>query len=432
MGYIIPEPIADFFDIIILGEGELVVPQVMAVLDSDLNRNQKLTECSKIEGVYVPNIYGTPQYNDDESVEEWDIDPIRKTHIPSIDINDGFYSTSEKTTGHNIYYSIEAGRGCQSKCNFCSIAWTCGKYRETSPANLKKTIQSIQNKTGKENISLTLSAPDSAGFKCSKEFSEILYNHNVRNRFASVKLNSLKENIDIVLSDPTIKLRIGIEGYSERLRKAMGKPLTNNEIIEGMQFLIDHDMFNFQFFMISGLPGENEEDFKEFNTLLNELGEIESPKTTGGTWLNTITFTNFNISPHSPCQWFGSKFSQASYDFYNTQIKNSFYPCMIPKIWPTKNKAPFFLESILLTGNRKLTYFLLSYYKKKNILQKIRTDKERYNVYHKLLSNIGYNPNIVSQDKSLDYNFCWDFIEQEIPRKVIVKRHKRIREELKI
>jgi len=259
-----PEPIADFFDVIVIGEGELVCPEIARIVRGNLSKRAKLEAISELEGCYVPILYDQPEYDDEETVYH-NIPDIHKTHIDSIDINDGFFTAVPGVAGHSDIINIETARSCKGKCNFCSIAWTCGKYSETTPENIENILKNISDiRESNEKLKVTLSAPDSAGFKYSKEYADILESYGVRNRFGSVKFDTLKENLSLTESDPTMKVRIGIEGFSERLRKAMGKPISKEQFCEGMETLLDAGIFNFQFFMILGIPTEREEDYEEF------------------------------------------------------------------------------------------------------------------------------------------------------------------------
>lgn len=301
-----PEPFADFFDLILLGDGEELLPNFITAYQQvrTANRQTKLKHLAQVPGVYVPSLYQVTYDSPDGKITS--IEPIiaeipAKVHKQTYRGNTLSASTvvTEKAAWENIFM-VEVVRSCPEMCRFCLASYLTLPFRTASlEASLIPAIEqglSITNRIGLLGASVTQ----------HPEFSELLdylskpEYEDVRLSIASVRTNTVTVQLAETLAKRDTKsLTIAIESGSDKVRKIINKKLENEEIIQAAINAKIGGLKALKLYGMVGIPGEEPEDLEATLALMKQL-----KKAAPGLKL-TFGCSTFVPKSHTPFQWFG-------------------------------------------------------------------------------------------------------------------------------
>ncbi|MEA5521561.1 radical SAM protein [Limnoraphis robusta] len=301
-----PEPFADFFDLILLGDGEELLPNFITAYQQvrTANRQTKLKHLAQVPGVYVPSLYQVTYDSPDGKITS--IEPIiaeipAKVHKQTYRGNTLSASTvvTEKAAWENIFM-VEVVRSCPEMCRFCLASYLTLPFRTASlEASLIPAIEqglSITNRIGLLGASVTQ----------HPEFSELLdylskpQYEDVRLSIASVRTNTVTVKLAETLAKRDTKsLTIAIESGSDKVRKIINKKLENEEIIQAAINAKIGGLKALKLYGMVGIPGEEPEDLEATLALMKQL-----KKAAPGLKL-TLGCSTFVPKSHTPFQWFG-------------------------------------------------------------------------------------------------------------------------------
>ncbi|MFY7807049.1 MAG: B12-binding domain-containing radical SAM protein [Limnoraphis robusta] len=301
-----PEPFADFFDLILLGDGEELLPNFITAYQQvrTANRQTKLKHLAQVPGVYVPSLYQVTYDSPDGKITS--IEPIiaeipAKVHKQTYRGNTLSASTvvTEKAAWENIFM-VEVVRSCPEMCRFCLASYLTLPFRTASlEASLIPAIEqglSITNRIGLLGASVTQ----------HPEFSELLdylsqpQYEDVRLSIASVRTNTVTVQLAETLAKRDTKsLTIAIESGSDKVRKIINKKLENEEIIQAAINAKIGGLKALKLYGMVGIPGEEPEDLEATLALMKQL-----KKAAPGLKL-TLGCSTFVPKSHTPFQWFG-------------------------------------------------------------------------------------------------------------------------------
>ena len=301
-----PEPYADFFDIILLGDGENLLGDFIDTYKKVRNadRETQLKTLSQVPGIYIPSLYAIEYITPDGEIKS--INPIL-TEIPPI-IQKQTYrgntlSTSsvvtEKAAWENIYM-VEVVRSCPEMCRFCLASYLTLPFRTASLENsLIPGIErglTVTNRLGLLGASVTQ----------HPEFIELLdyisqpkYD-NIRLSVASVRTNTVTVKlVETLVKRDTKSLTIAVESGSEKVRKFVNKKLDNHEIIQAAINAKVGGLSSLKLYGMVGIPGEAAEDVDATIKMMENV-----KKAAPGLRL-TLGCSTFVPKSHTPFQWFG-------------------------------------------------------------------------------------------------------------------------------
>lgn len=301
-----PEPFADFFDIILLGDGENLIDSFIdayqEVRKSD--RATKLRHLAQVPGVYVPSLYTVNYHSADGAIKS--IEAVDK-EIPS-EIQKQTYRgntlsastvVTEKAAWPNIYM-VEVVRSCPEMCRFCLASYLTLPFRTASlEGSLIPAIEkglTVTNRLGLLGASVT-QHPE---FEALLDYLSQPKYHDVRISLASVRTNTVTEKLAQTLANrDTRSITIAVESGSARLRQIINKKLTNSEIIQAAINAKAGGLKGIKFYGMVGLPGEEIEDVEATVAMMQEVKKAAS-----GLRL-TLGCSTFVPKSHTPFQWFG-------------------------------------------------------------------------------------------------------------------------------
>lgn len=321
-----PEPYADFFDFIALGDGEELLPEVGLVLEegklAGLSREELLLDLAQIPGVYVPRFYDMAP---DGSVHPNRSDvPLRilrrvATPIPAYSI--GLVPYVE--TVHDRL-TIEIRRGCTRGCRFCQPGMLTRPARDVEPEQVVDAIEQGMRATGYNEFSLlSLSCSDYLALPAvGVELKNRLKDENISLSLPSQRVDRFDEDIaHIIGGTRPMSITFAPEAGTQRMRDIINKGLTNEELLRGIKTAYEQGWNKVKLYFMIGLPGETDIDVLGIAETLRWLRRECSQQGRRRLDFN-ITISNFTPKPHTPFQW--HSVSTAEFERKQTLLKDAF------------------------------------------------------------------------------------------------------------
>lgn len=312
-----PEPMADFIDLFVIGEGEELDLEVLRLFRKakagGWSKQEFLKKCSAIGGVYVPSLY-EPEYNDDgtlASISMKDGAPEIVTKRIVEDFENSYFPTNPIVPSMEIVHdkvTLELFRGCVRGCRFCQAGFAYRPVRSRSAEKLaQQGIESLKN-TGYQEI--TLSSLSTSDYRGLPELCDGLLEW-CEPRSVSLSLPSLRaDNFSMDVMSRVQKVRrsgltFAPEAGSQRLRDAINKNITQDDLLQSCRVAFEGGWNGVKLYFMLGLPTETDEDVLAISDLsLKVLGvwkEYSSNKKRGVRI--TVSTSCFVPKPHSPFQW---------------------------------------------------------------------------------------------------------------------------------
>lgn len=315
-----PEPLADFADMILLGEGEEIMQEIMELYKkhkkANYSKKEFLLEAAKsIEGVYVPAFYGV-SYNDDNTIKT--VSPLY-ADIPSKikkriikDMDSAFYPENLLVPNIEIVHGrimLEIFRGCTRGCRFCQAGMIYRPIREKSIEKLLELADKTFKATGYEEMSLSsLSSSDYS--KLGELLDELNEKHS--SNMTSISLPSLRlDNFSVEMAEKVQKVKksgltFAPEAGTQRLRDVINKGVTNEDLMETAHKAFSNGWNRIKLYYMIGLPTETYEDLdgivKMGYDTLNVHKTINNGKIHPRTAI-TMSSACFVPKPFTPFQW---------------------------------------------------------------------------------------------------------------------------------
>ncbi len=312
------EPLADFFDIMELGEGEMQILEVCRVVEegrkAGLSRAQILKNAAKIGGVYVPSLY-TPVYKEDGRIERIDVDEAAPSVVTKAIVKD--FSSQPLPVNFIVPMigavhdraQIEVLRGCVRGCRFCQAGFIYRPMRERSAEVLNDAAKQLCANTGYEELSLTsLSTSDHSQLETLLD--DLLC--WTPERHINLSLPSLRiDNFSDSLLEKTTRVRksgltFAPEAGTQRLRDVINKNITEEEITRTCKLAFDHGYTSVKLYFMMGLPTETMEDIKGIADTAQRIVDLyyaNPNKPKGKSVQVSISVACFVPKPHTPFQF---------------------------------------------------------------------------------------------------------------------------------
>lgn len=426
-----PEPVADFFDAILIGEGEIAVLQMAkAFLDAAENgscsKEDVLKRWQTIEGVYIPGLYTPRPLKINENIHVIIPEPnktgqrgetgnagfparIRKAVVP--DLNQARFPDSPVLPfGKPVHdrLRLEIARGCTRGCRFCQAGMIYRPARERSLGTLMGLCESAYASTGYEEISL-LSL--SSGDYCAIEpLLEALMNRFSQEKIAvslpSLRAGALTPNlVNQIKRVRKTGFTIAPEAGTKRLRAIINKNISEEEIFASVRTAFDLGWQVVKLYFMIGLPFETEEDREGMVDLVHRLVKLV-PK--GKKYRLNVSVGTFIPKPHTPFQW-APKMPPDKCLYVIETLKNRMKHPGIQFKWHDPRVS--FLEGVFARGDRRLSEVLVLAYEKGCRFDGW-SDYFRYDAWMDAFHAAGCDPAAISErPRDPDEPLPWDHID---------------------
>lgn len=302
-----PEPYADFFDFVALGDGEELLPEIGLVLEEGkvkgLNREALLVDLAQVPGVYVPQFYdmaadGSVHRNRPDVPERI----LRRVADPMPEFSVGLVPYVQ--TVHDRL-TIEVRRGCTRGCRFCQPGMLTRPARDVEPEKVVSAIEKGMRETGYNEFSLlSLSCSDYLALPAvGMEIKNRLKDENITLSLPSQRVDRFDENIaNIVGGTRKSGLTFAPEAGTQRMRDIINKGLTNEELLRGVYTAYEQGWNKVKLYFMIGLPGETDQDILGIAETIRWLRQ--ECRLEGRRRLDfNLTISNFTPKPHTPFQW---------------------------------------------------------------------------------------------------------------------------------
>ncbi len=344
-----PEPLADFIDAFVLGDGEEAIEEIIETY-KNYGRNGILKALTKIPGVYVPSLYKVNYKEDDtlERVERKEEGIPERIEKRVVNLENSHYPLSPLVPLVDISQNrlnLEIQRGCPHSCRFCQSNAVYGPCRIRSKKRLLEIAEASLRSTGYDEISLTsLSTTDYPGIEGL--IGEFLARHGKNH--TSISLPSLRPDrfsLDMAIQIQKVRktgLTFAPEAGSERLRKLIGKEISHEQFISAISQAYEAGWRLIKLYFMIGLPTEQEDDIEAIIELVKE------PRNRHKNLNFNITIAPFVPKPHTPFQWLPME------KLAELRRKKDYLCRRLPAQIKGHTVESSFLEAVFSRGDRRL------------------------------------------------------------------------------
>ncbi len=304
-----PEPVAEFLDLVVVGEAEPIVPALIdALLEQTVtSRTELLARLCHIPGVYVPSLY-MPRYDgarlDSVAVAAGappQVQRVWATELDSQPTGTRIHAAQAEFGGMHL---VELSRGCPRGCRFCAAGFIYLPYRARSLEAIKQQVDTALE----EHRRIGLVAAAVGDYDGIGELCRHILDHGGEVSVSSLRIDGLdNEMIDVLAASGHKTATLAPEGGSQRLRDVIRKGISEAQILEACERLIARDILNLKLYFIIGLPTETDDDLDELVALVETIRTrvVERAKQNRRLGEITLSVNPFIPKPWTPFQWCG-------------------------------------------------------------------------------------------------------------------------------
>ena len=443
-----PEPLAEFFDIFYIGEGETQYRNLIDLYKEcrsrKTGRREFLRRAAMLPGMYVPQFYSV-EYNEDGTIRSFGPTDER---LPSVirkevemNVTDTYYPLKPvvpfiKITQDRVVLEIQ--RGCIRGCRFCQAGQLYRPVRERDVDTLKRYALEILKNTGYEEISL--SSLSSSDYSQLPELVDFLIEECGR-QHVNISLPSLRIDafsLDVMSKVQDVKkssLTFAPEAGSQRLRNVINKGLTEEAILKGSALAFESGWTRVKLYFMLGLPTETPEDIRGIAELSNKIAAvffdtIPKEKRVNGK-VQIVTSTSFFVpKPFTPFQWARQCTKEEFLDkAYQTRsaISEQLNQKSIKYNWHEADASV--MEGVLARGDRRLSEVIRKVYEKGSFYDAWSEyyDNERW---LQTIEECGLSVDFYAHRERLaDEILPWDFIDSGVTKEFLLKEWEKAKRE---
>lgn len=426
-----PEPLADFFDAVFIGDAEDLIVDLLRIVragrKAGKSRKEILTDLAGLpEGLYVPEFYEV-EYSDaglvtgiERSVEETP-DRVASAKIPHLAAEN--YPVKPVVPLVDIAqdrFAIEVFRGCTQGCRFCHAGMVYRPVRERDPQDIVNQAMSTLEATGQEDIAfLSLSTSDYTGLGDSMVgLKDYLQARKVSVSFPSMRLDTFTNEIaSYAKQQKKSGLTFAPEAGTWRMRRVINKLISDDDLRESVSIALREGWKTLKFYFMLGLPTETEADLQGIVDMIKEVLEMARPY--GGVKVN-VTLSTFIPKPETPFQWE----LQDDKDVIQQKIDYLMDRLRIKNVKASYRDPRYSeIEGVLSRGDRRLSQVIFNAWQAGAKFDSW-SDYFDYDLWQKAIADAGLDGDFYLRERDLDEVLPWDHIDNKLLKKFL-KRERR-------
>lgn len=389
-----PIPYKDFFDFMIIGDGEQLNTNVVTILADNKNKpkDEILKLLAKLNGVYVPTLNQKKIVKNSCKIENCVYTPILS--------DDAFFKDM---------FIIEISRGCANCCGFCMASYLNLPVRFAPYENIIEAIDLGLQYTNKIAL-LGAQVSIHPKFKqiCEYIAQKVQKNPEIEMSISSLRVDAVDDAmIKTLVSAHQKHVTIAIEAGSERLRKVINKNITEEQIKHTVETARLNGLKGVKIYAMIGIPTETQEDLNEMIRVAKELKQANKG------FDISFAFSSFIPKPHTPLQWCG-RFSTKELEKRQNFLQKEFHKIGVKTSFSSIKWD--YWQTVLSRGDDKISDFIIDVYKNGSKLGAFKkAAKDKFNPDDYALRNFNVNEAL-----------SWDIIDLPPSKEVLVERHKKL------
>ena len=413
-GSVNPEPIRDFIDIFVIGDGEEIIIQLMEKIKKYKQQNYKRDDIlrhlsSPKDGIYVPKYFQKNEYviaNKIKSLskENYSIKPL----VPIKEI------VQDRL-------SLEVQRGCTAGCRFCQAGMIYRPIRERPYSELAKYTKDALKNTGYETVSLlSLSTTDYTGLRPYFSLTKKYFNdNNISVSLPSLRLDSFNSKIvDDINNQKKSGITFAPEAGTQRLRDVINKNITEEDLFSSVKVALENNYKTLKFYFMIGLPTETDEDIAGIVDLIKRISTMS--KSYGRIRIN-VSISTFIPKPLTPFQWEKQLLPEETdriIHYLKNELKNTKVKLM------TNDPYESLIESVVSRGDDKLNLVIYDVWKNGGKFD-AWSEKFDKDLWLNALKKYDIDPLKYTSEKNINDPLPWDFIDFGIKRDFLIEEREK-------
>jgi radical SAM superfamily enzyme YgiQ (UPF0313 family) len=300
--YINPEPLADFVDLMVIGDGEEAINEYLDLAHDTLEqpRQEHLRQAAQLPGLYVPSIH----------LQQYAVTAMPPRKITDLARHPAYTSVLTDDTEFSATMLIEMTRGCPWKCRFCTVGYVYPKFRQLPAETVLGLVAAQQERdhaaghAAVGRVGLISSA--TGDYRHLATVVPGLVDMGVSISISSLRMDRMPEVlIDGMARSGVRSCTVAPEAGSERLRQLIRKQMTEADILQGVEMLLERGMRNLKLYSMIGLPTETDDDLHELLALVFKIWERmkRHGRARGALGTLTLSVNPFIPKPATPLQW---------------------------------------------------------------------------------------------------------------------------------
>lgn len=431
-----PEPMADFMDLFVIGEGEEMNNELLVLFRQakleGWGKHDFLVKAAQIQGVYVPSLYDV-DYNPDgtvASIRAGEGAPERVTKRIVADLDAAPYPTRPIVPSTEVVHdrvNLELFRGCVRGCRFCQAGHVYRPIRAKKPETLvRQGIETLKN-TGHEDVTLlSLSTSD---YRHLSELCDGLLEY-CQDRSIGLSLPSLRaDNFSMEIMEKLQKVRksgltFAVEGGSQRLRDAVNKNVTEEDLLNTCRIAFEGGWNSVKLYYMLGLPTETDEDILGIAEMANQVLHCwrQHAKNKNRGVKITVSTSCFIPKPHSPFQW-EAQISMEEYLRRVNLLRSNMVARNVTYNWHDAETS--LIEAVLSRGDRRVGAVIEEVWRQGGRLD-AWSDYFSYERWRKAFEKCGLDPAFYANRRyPTDSVLPWEHIDVGVRREHLLRERER-------
>lgn len=429
-----PEPMADFVDLFVLGEGEEVTAELMELYrknrEAGGSKAEFLRQAAGISGVYVPAFYEV-DYEEDGRVRsvtprESAPLPVRKRIVK--DLNTAYYPEHFVVPFLDVVHNramAEVFRGCIRGCRFCQAGFIYRPVREKSPETVNRQARALCENTGYGELSLSsLSTGDYSALP--QLLSELLTwsdDSQVAVSLPSLRIDKFpKEILERLGGVKKMGLTFAPEAGTQRMRDVINKNITEEEILDTCKMAFENGYTSVKLYFMMGLPYETVEDIEGIAELAQKIVDAyyHGPRQKGKGVTVSVSAAVFVPKPHTPFQWFPQD-SPEQVQEKQRRLRESIRTKKVSLSWHDMGTSV--LEAVFARGDRRLSRVLEMAHREGCLLDGW-SEFFHFEKWIKIIKDCGLDPNFyVRREREYDEILPWDHLDYGVGKRFLIREN---------